>query len=125
MEIDDYLRVREDKGSQPSYTIGVKNNQYYIYDQNSCDADINLVDRQKLIYDIKELIDHILGIKRAKELLHGYFWNDWRKWIVLFRTQESDDFEAYLNEIEANLDTYHTWTLLHIKKELYRFWRAL
>ena len=31
MEIDDYLRVREDKGSQPSYTIGVKNNQYYIY----------------------------------------------------------------------------------------------
>lgn len=117
MEIDDYLGVREDQGSQPSYTIGVKNNQYYIYDQNSYDVDVNLVDRPKLIYDIKELIDNIIGMKRMKELMHGYFWNDWRKWIVLFRTQESDEFEAYLNEIEANLDSYHTWTLLRIKKE--------
>jgi len=36
-------------------------------------------------------------MKRCKEARDGYFWNVWRQWIVLFRTDESKYFEQYLD----------------------------
>lgn len=123
--MDDYLGVSEDPGNAPSYTVIVKNNQYHFYDINSDDPNVNEYNRDKIIYDIKELIDCIQGMKKMKEIMHGYYWNDWRRWHVTARCTESVEFDAYLNMIEANLEHYHTRTLLHIKKELYRFWRAL
>ena len=125
MEIDDWIGIRNDSGCAPEYSLRAIDGKYVPYDVNSYDDPINPYNRNKQIYDIKSLIDDIQGIKKIKCIFKGYYWNTWRNTLVQQRTNESADFDTYLNEIESNLDNYSTLTLLNIKRELLRFFKGL
>lgn len=101
----------------------LEGDHFRVYDINSEDTSNNIYNRAQLCNDIRSRIEDILGIKRYREIRDGYFWNPWRKWIVLFRTNESYQFERYLELIAENCEQYSTPKLVEILKELNRFWK--
>lgn len=124
-DIDDYLGVLQDPGTETKQTLVVEKDYIRVIDINSDDVKHNIYNRKQLCSQIRDCIEEIIQMKRCKEARDGYFWNVWRQWIVLFRTDESKYFEQYLDQIFDNCDTYSTEKLIYIKKELYRFWRAV
>jgi len=122
--IDDYLKIREDTGVERGIRLYVnKDGVPFIYERP--DNPHYPYDKDKLVAEIRELCYDIQCIKTYKEISQDMYWNTWRGWWVLHRSDESRYFVEYLEEICERAPDLTIDKLLEVKRELYRFWRGL
>ena len=98
-EVDDVLEIYNDVGNHSQLSYTVIDNTPRVFDINSEDKNENIYDRNDLYAQIRWYTEAIRLLKGYKEVKLGYYWNDWRGWLVEFRSKESAQFDRYLSEI--------------------------
>lgn len=125
-QYDDFLGIDTDCGrGLNQQKVESHKGGFICYDIDSDDPKINKYDRKKLYYDIRTYIYDIQRLKLYRCIRDGWFWNCWRQVIVLWRTEEADKFDAYLEHISDSLENLSTEKLLYIKRQLHQFWKGL
>jgi hypothetical protein len=98
-EVDDVLEIYNDVGNHSQLSYTVIDNTPRVFDINSEDKNENIYDRNDLYAQIRWYTEAIRLLKGYKEVKLGYYWNDWRGWLVEFRSNESAQVDRYLSEI--------------------------
>ena len=124
-EVDDVLEIYNDVGNHSQLSYTVIDNTPRVFDINSEDKNENIYDRNDLYAQIRWYTEAIRLLKNYKEVRLGYYWNDWRGWLVEFRSKESAQFDRYLSEIYDICETQSTQKLLFVLEKLKKFFKAM
>ncbi len=124
-EVDDVLEIYNDVGNHSQLSYTVIDNTPRVFDINSEDKNENIYDRNDLYAQIRWYTEAIRLLKGYKEVKLGYYWNDWRGWLVEFRSKESAQFDRYLSEIYDICETQSTQKLQFVLEKLKKFFKAM
>lgn len=124
-EVDDVLEIYNDVGNHSQLSYTVIDNTPRVFDINSEDKNENIYDRNDLYAQIRWYTEAIRLLKNYKEVRLGYYWNDWRGWLVEFRSKESAQFDRYLSEIYDICETQSTQKLQFVLEKLKKFFKAM